>query len=216
MNSPATYSETALLSPYAQPEQKSLFTKMVGSVIAGVAMGVGIIVYMQVGAQADFEFTEQTVMHMLTSVNTVRPNTGMGMSSIFGTPRSSLAPLEARVAGVDIPNNKRVEIGLQSVYGVGPKVAENVLAATGIDPNIRVRDLSEDQLIQLRNELDKPDYLIEGDLRRDVRMNIGRLQEIRAYRGIRHQMGLPTRGQNTKNNARTRKGKKIAIAGKKK
>ena len=121
----------------------------------------------------------------------------------------------ARIAGVDIPNGKRVEIGLTSVYGIGLKSSQQILAATGVDPDIRVKDLSEDDLGKIRDYIDK-NYKVEGDLRREVNLNIKRLIEIGCYRGVRHRKGLPVRGQSTKQNARTRKGPKRTVAGKKK
>ena len=121
----------------------------------------------------------------------------------------------ARIAGVDLPRDKRVEIGLTYIYGIGPTLAAEIIAKTGINPDTRVRDLSEDEVAKIRELLDA-DYKVEGDLRREVNLNIKRLMEIGSYRGIRYRRGLPVRGQNTKNNARTRKGKAVAIAGKKK
>ena len=121
----------------------------------------------------------------------------------------------ARIAGVDLPRDKRVEIGLTYIYGIGPTLAAEIIAKTGINPDTRVRDLSEDEVVKIRELLDA-EYKVEGDLRREVNLNIKRLMEIGSYRGIRHRRGLPVRGQNTKNNARTRKGKAVAIAGKKK
>lgn len=121
----------------------------------------------------------------------------------------------ARIAGVDLPREKRIEIGLTYVYGIGRKSANDILAATGIDPDIRVKDLSEDDATKLREYIDK-NYVVEGDLRRDVALNIKRLVEIGCYRGIRHRKGLPVRGQRTKTNARTRKGPAKTIANKKK
>ena len=121
----------------------------------------------------------------------------------------------ARIAGVDLPRDKRVEIGLTYIYGIGPTLADEILAKTGINPDTRVRDLSEDEVAKIREVLDA-DYKVEGDLRREESLNIKRLIEIGSYRGRRHRMGLPVRGQNTKNNARTRKGPKRTIAGKKK
>ena len=120
----------------------------------------------------------------------------------------------ARIVGVDIPNDKRVVISLTYIYGIGPSIARQVLAACGIDENIRVKNLSEEQLTAIRSEISK--IKVEGDLRREISMNIKRLQEIGCYRGIRHRRGLPVRGQRTKNNARTRKGPKKTIANKKK
>ena len=121
----------------------------------------------------------------------------------------------ARIAGVDIPNGKRVEIGLTYVYGIGLKSSQQILAATGVDPDIRVKDLSEDDLGKIRDYIDK-NYKVEGDLRREVNLNIKRLIENGCYRGVRHRKGLPVRGQSTKQNARTRKGPKRTVAGKKK
>lgn len=119
----------------------------------------------------------------------------------------------ARIVGVDIPNEKRVVISLTYIYGVGPTTSKKILAAAGIDENTRVKDLSEEQLSLIRAEITK--FRIEGDLRRQVAMNIKRLSEIGAYRGIRHRRGLPVRGQRTRTNARTRKGPKKTIANKK-
>jgi len=119
----------------------------------------------------------------------------------------------ARIVGVDIPNNKRVVISLQYIFGVGETTAKKVLAAVGVDESIRVKDLTEEQLGAIRQELTK--YRVEGDARRQVALNIKRLTEIGSYRGIRHRRGLPVRGQRTKTNARTRKGPKKTIANKK-
>ena len=121
----------------------------------------------------------------------------------------------ARIAGVDLPRDKRVEIGLTYIYGIGPTLAAEIIAKTGINPDTRVRDLSEDEVVKIRELLDA-EYEVEGDLRREEALNIKRLIEINSYRGIRHRMGLPLRGQRTKTNARTRKGPRKAIAGKKK
>ena len=121
----------------------------------------------------------------------------------------------ARIAGVDLPREKRVEIGLTYIYGIGLSSAQNILKQTGVDPDIRVKDLSEDDLAKLRDYIDK-NYKVEGDLRREVSLNIKRLMEIGCYRGVRHRKGLPVRGQSTKQNARTRKGPKRTVAGKKK
>lgn len=121
----------------------------------------------------------------------------------------------ARIAGVDLPREKRIEIGLTYIFGIGRKSAENILAATGVDPDIRVKDLNDDDLQKLRDYIDK-NYDVEGDLRRDTALNIKRLIEIGCYRGVRHRKGLPVRGQRTKTNARTRKGPKKTIANKKK
>ena len=121
----------------------------------------------------------------------------------------------ARIAGVDLPKEKRIEIGLTYIYGIGRKSADDILAATGINPDIRVKDLSEEDATKLREYIDKH-YEVEGDLRRNVALNIKRLVEIGCYRGIRHRKGLPVRGQRTRTNARTRKGPKKTIANKKK
>ena len=121
----------------------------------------------------------------------------------------------ARIAGVDLPRDKAVLYALRSIYGVGPKASADIVEKSGIDPTIRVKDLSEEQVASLRNIIDA-EYQVEGDLRREIYSNIRRLIDIRAYRGIRHQRGLPTRGQNTRTNSRTRKGKKKTVAGKKK
>lgn len=119
----------------------------------------------------------------------------------------------ARIAGIDIPRDKRVVISLTYIYGIGSTTAKKILATTGVSEDTRVRDLTNDELDRIRAEVDK--LKIEGDLRREVSLNIKRLQEIGSYRGNRHRFGLPVRGQNTKNNARTRKGPAKAIAGKK-
>ena len=121
----------------------------------------------------------------------------------------------ARIAGVDIPNNKRVEIALTYIYGIGRKSANDILVKTGINPDTRAKDLTEDEVAKLRDEIEKS-YTVEGDLRRDVALNIKRMVEINCYRGIRHRKGLPVRGQRTKTNARTRKGPAKTIANKKK
>ena len=121
----------------------------------------------------------------------------------------------ARLAGVDIPREKRVIIALTYIYGVGKTRAEETLSATGIDPNIRVKDLSDEQLVQLRDHIEGS-YKVEGDLRREVAADIRRKVEIGSYEGLRHRRGLPLRGQRTKTNARTRKGPKKTVAGKKK
>ena len=121
----------------------------------------------------------------------------------------------ARIAGIDIPREKRVIIALTYIYGVGKTRAEETLAATGIDPNIRVKDLSDEQLVQLRDHIEGS-YKVEGDLRREVAADIRRKVEIGSYEGLRHRRGLPVRGQRTKTNARTRKGPKKTVAGKKK
>ena len=121
----------------------------------------------------------------------------------------------ARIAGVDIPNNKRVDIALTYIYGIGRKSATDILTKTGIDPAIRAKDLTEDEIAKLRDEIEKS-YTVEGDLRREVSLNIKNMVEINCYRGIRHRKGLPVRGQRTKTNARTRKGPAKTIANKKK
>ena len=121
----------------------------------------------------------------------------------------------ARIAGVDIPNNKRVEIALTYIYGIGRKSANDILAKTGINPDTRAKDLTEEEVAKLRDEIENS-YSVEGDLRREVALNIKRLVEVNCYRGIRHRKGLPVRGQRTKTNARTRKGPAKTIANKKK
>ena len=120
----------------------------------------------------------------------------------------------ARIKGVDIPNNKRVEISLTYVYGIGRSLSTKILEAVNIDKNRKVSELSEDELNKIRDEVNK--YMTEGDLRREVNMNIKSLMEIGCYRGLRHKKGLPVRGQRTKTNARTRKGPKKTVANKKK
>ena len=121
----------------------------------------------------------------------------------------------ARIAGVDLPKEKRVEIGLTYIYGIGLSTSQKILATTGINPDTRIKDLTEDEVNEIRNYVNK-NLMVEGDLRRDVALNIKRLVEIGCYRGIRHRKGLPVRGQKTKTNARTRKGPKNTIANKKK
>jgi small subunit ribosomal protein S13 len=121
----------------------------------------------------------------------------------------------ARISGVDLPKEKRVEVGLTYIYGIGLKTSQNILKETGVDPNTRVKDLSESDVSKLREFIDK-NIKVEGDLRRDTTMSIKRLIEIGCYRGIRHRRGLPVRGQNTKQNARTRKGPKRTAGGKRK
>jgi len=120
----------------------------------------------------------------------------------------------ARIAGVDIPRDKRVVISLTYIYGIGRTTSEHILNAVGIDPSTRVRDLSNNQLALLRDYIDK-NYRVEGDLRREVSMNIKRLIEIGSYRGLRHRRNLPSRGQRTRTNARTRRGIRRTVAGKK-
>ncbi len=121
----------------------------------------------------------------------------------------------ARISGIDLPKDKRIEIGLTYIYGIGLTSSKKILAATGVNPDTRVRDLTEEEEAKLREEIGK-NYTVEGDLRRNVAMDIKRLIEIGSYRGTRHRKGLPVRGQNSKNNARTRKGPKKTIANKKK
>lgn len=121
----------------------------------------------------------------------------------------------ARIAGVDLPREKRVEIGLTYIYGIGRSKSQEILGKTGINPDTRVRDLTDEEVAKLRDVIDK-EYVVEGDVRREVSLNIKRLMEIGCYRGRRHKMGLPVRGQRTKTNARTRKGPAKTVAGKKK
>jgi small subunit ribosomal protein S13 len=122
----------------------------------------------------------------------------------------------ARIAGINIPLNKRVEIGLTYIYGLGRPTSNEILAKLGIEPDRKVRDLTDDEVAKLRDIIDQ-DYVVEGDLRRERSQNVKRLMEIGCYRGLRHRRGLPVRGQNTKTNARTRKGpKRMQVAGKKK
>ena len=121
----------------------------------------------------------------------------------------------ARISGIDLPRDKRIEVALTYIYGIGPARAAEVLEKTGINPDTRVKDLTEDQEAQLREAIEHH-YIIEGDLRRETAMNIKRLSEIGCYRGLRHRSGLPVHGQRTKTNARTRKGPKKTIANKKK
>ncbi|AOR22428.1 30S ribosomal protein S13 [Clostridium taeniosporum] len=121
----------------------------------------------------------------------------------------------ARIAGVDLPREKRVEIALTYIYGIGLSTSQKILSTTGISSDVRVKDLSEDEVNEIRTYINK-NLMVEGDLRRDVALNIKRLVEIGSYRGIRHRRGLPVRGQKTKTNARTRKGPKKTIANKKK
>ncbi|MBQ7263891.1 MAG: 30S ribosomal protein S13 [Synergistaceae bacterium] len=120
----------------------------------------------------------------------------------------------ARISGVDLPRDKRIEIALTYIYGIGLSTAKKILAVTGVDPNIRVRDLDEADAQKLRREIEE-NYRVEGDLRREVSMNIKRLIDIGCYRGLRHRLGLPVRGQRTKTNARTRKGPRRTVANKK-
>ena len=121
----------------------------------------------------------------------------------------------ARIAGVDLPRDKRIEMALTYIFGIGLTTSKKLRAAADVNPDTRTRDLTEDEVVRLRDAIDK-NAVVEGDLRREVQMNIKRLVDIGCYRGRRHRLGLPVRGQNTKNNARTRKGPKKAVAGKKK
>lgn len=121
----------------------------------------------------------------------------------------------ARIAGVDLPREKRTEIALTYIYGIGRPTANKILETTGVNPDTRVRDLTEEEVSRLRDYIDK-NLMVEGDLRRDISLSIKRLMEIGCYRGLRHRRGLPVRGQRTKTNARTRKGPRRAIGGKKK
>ena len=122
----------------------------------------------------------------------------------------------ARISGVDLPRDKRIEIGLTYVYGIGRTTSGKILEKANVNPDTRVRDLTDEEVASIARVIDESEILVEGDLRREVAMNIKRLQEIGCYRGIRHRKGLPVRGQNTKNNARTRKGPKKTVANKKK
>ncbi|NCB70715.1 MAG: 30S ribosomal protein S13 [Clostridia bacterium] len=120
----------------------------------------------------------------------------------------------ARIAGVDLPREKRVEIGLTYIYGIGKVTSQKILATTGVNPDTRIKDLTDEEVNNLRKAIDE--FTVEGDLRREIALNIKRLRDIRCYRGIRHQKGLPVRGQKTKTNARTRKGPKRTVGRKKK
>ena len=122
----------------------------------------------------------------------------------------------ARISGVDLPRDKRIEIGLTYVYGIGVSSSKKILEKANVNPDTRVRDLTDDEVIAITRVIEESEMLIEGDLRRETAMNIKRLQEVGCYRGIRHRRSLPVRGQNTKNNARTRKGPRRTIANKKK
>ena len=122
----------------------------------------------------------------------------------------------ARINGVDLPNDKRVEIGLAYIYGIGRRTANDIIAATGINPDTRVKDLTAEEESLIREYLDKNNIIVEGDLRRNVALDIKRLVEVQCYRGVRHRKGLPVHGQRTKTNARTRKGPKRTVANKKK
>ena len=119
-----------------------------------------------------------------------------------------------RIAGVDVPAEKRIEISLQYIYGLGPRLANQVLKEAGIDPNVRAKNLTEDEVARIGSVIDR-NYVVEGQLRRQVQQNIARLRDIGCYRGLRHRRGLPVRGQRTRSNARTRKGPKKTVAGKK-
>ena len=146
----------------------------------------------------------------LTSVSEVRAKEGLTATE-DGNRRKRMA----RLAGVDLPNDKRVEIGLTAIYGIGRPTALEILKKANVDPSIRVKDLSEEEVGAIRKIIDS-EYEVEGELRREVSMNIKRLMEIGCYRGIRHRRGLPVRGQKTKTNARTRKGPKKTVGRKKK
>ena len=122
----------------------------------------------------------------------------------------------ARIAGVDLPREKRIEIGLTYIYGIGRTTSNKLLKESGVNPDTRVRDVTDDEVKRITEAIEKLGVVVEGDLRREVALNIKRLQEIGCYRGIRHRKGLPVRGQNTKNNARTRKGPTRTVANKKK
>ena len=122
----------------------------------------------------------------------------------------------ARIAGVDLPREKRVEIGLTYVYGIGRVTANKILAEAGVNPDTRVRELTDEEVKKISEAMEKLDVTVEGDLKREIALNIKRLQEIGCYRGVRHRKGLPVRGQKTKTNARTRKGPKRTVANKKK
>ncbi|MDR0434281.1 MAG: 30S ribosomal protein S13 [Gracilibacteraceae bacterium] len=122
----------------------------------------------------------------------------------------------ARIAGVDIPRDKRVEISLTYIYGIGRSLSNKILAQAKVNPDTRVKNLTDDEVARIREAIDKGNNKVEGDLRREVSLNIKRLMEIGCYRGLRHRRGLPVRGQNTKNNARTRKGPSRSVGGKKK
>ncbi len=122
----------------------------------------------------------------------------------------------ARIEGVDLPRDKRIEIGLTYIYGIGRTTSNKILAEAGVNPDTRVRDITDDETRKITDAITKLGVMVEGDLRREIAMNIKTLQDIGCYRGIRHRKGLPVRGQNTKNNARTRKGPKRTVANKKK
>jgi len=120
----------------------------------------------------------------------------------------------ARIAGVDLPRNKRVEVGLTYIYGIGLTTSQQILDTVNINPDTRIKDLSEDEVVRLREAIDR-DYVVEGDLRREVGLNIKRLQEIGCYRGLRHRRNLPVHGQRTRTNARTKRGSRRTVAGRK-
>lgn len=122
----------------------------------------------------------------------------------------------ARIAGVDLPREKRVEIGLTYIYGIGRTTSNKILTEAGVNPDTRVRELTDEEVKKISEAIEKLDVMVEGDLRREIALNIKRLQEIGCYRGVRHRKGLPVRGQKTKTNARTRKGPKRTVANKKK
>jgi small subunit ribosomal protein S13 len=121
----------------------------------------------------------------------------------------------ARIAGVDLPKNERIEIGLTRIFGIGKPLSQKILSETGVNPNVRVKDLKDEDIVKIRNVIDR-DFKVEGDLRREVSMNVKRLTDIGCYRGQRHRLGLPVHGQRTKTNARTRRGPRKLVVGKKK
>jgi len=121
----------------------------------------------------------------------------------------------ARIAGVDLPKNERIEIGLTRIFGIGRPLSQKILAETGVNPNVRVKDLRDEDIVKIRNVIDR-DFKVEGDLRREVSMNVKRLTDIGCYRGQRHRLGLPVHGQRTKTNARTRRGPRKLVVGRKK
>ncbi|HUO76810.1 MAG TPA: 30S ribosomal protein S13 [Thermodesulfovibrionales bacterium] len=121
----------------------------------------------------------------------------------------------ARIAGVDLPKNERIEIGLTRIFGIGRPLSQKILSETGVNPNVRVKDLRDEDIVKIRNVIDR-DFKVEGDLRREVSMNVKRLIDIGSYKGQRHRLGLPVHGQRTKTNARTRRGPRKLVVGKKK
>ncbi|MEW6002074.1 MAG: 30S ribosomal protein S13 [Nitrospirota bacterium] len=121
----------------------------------------------------------------------------------------------ARIAGVDLPKNERIEIGLTRIFGIGRSLSQKILSETKVNPDTRVKDLTDEEIVKIRNIIER-DHRIEGDLRREISMNVKRLIDIGSYRGLRHRLGLPVRGQRTRTNARTRKGPRKAVIGKKK